>query len=265
MATPKVMIISGNGFNCERETHYAFSMCGAEAEYVHMNDLTAGEISLEEYQILAFIGGFSYGDHLGGGKVTAIKFRYHLSEQLQEFIERDTLIIGICNGFQVITQLGILPGFNSEYTSHIISVAANVSNRYEDRWVNLKANSNSPCVFTRNIDNIFLPIRHGEGKVTARDKKVIDTLFKNEQVALRYVDPETGLPTEKYPYNPNGTERAIAGICDETGRIFGLMPHPEAFLSPYNHPHWTRLVIDNKLPNEGAGVQIFRNAVQYFN
>jgi len=264
MAVPRVMIISGNGFNCERETHYAFEMCGAQSVQVHMNDLTSGEISFSEYQILVFIGGFCYGDHLGAGKVAATKFKYRLKSELQSFINRDTLIIGICNGFQVITQLGVLPGFNNDYFSHILTLAPNTSNRYEDRWVHLAVNKNSPCIFTQDIDFLYLPVRHGEGKIHASDITVIDTIIKNNQHAVQYIDPQTKQPTDEYPYNPNGSERAIAGISDPTGRIFGIMPHPEAFLSPFNHPSWTRLKIEGNLPQEGDGVTIFRNAVRYF-
>ena len=264
MAAPDVLLVSGNGFNCERETEHAFSLCGAKPKNVHMNDIISGLVSLSQFQIIVFIGGFSYGDHLGGGKVVANKFRHYLMEELKEFIQRDTLIIGICNGFQVITQLGLLPGFDNNYTEHLITLTANNSTRYEDRWVLLKVNIQSPCVFTRDIDTIFLPVRHGEGKVFPKEDRIIDRLCKAHQDVLYYCNPYTRQPTQEYPYNPNGSVRAIAGITDPTGRIFGLMPHPEAFLSIYNHPYWTRLKINGELPQEGEGIKLFRNAVHYF-
>ncbi len=264
MTKPRVLVITGNGFNCEQETSYAFSMWDTLPEIVHMNDLLSGEIKMSGYHIMVFIGGFSYGDHLGGGKVVANKFRYRLSDDLKEFISRDTLIIGICNGFQAIAQLGILPGFDGDYSSHAITVSSNLSNRYEDRWISLKANPASPCVFTRNLDFLYLPVRHGEGNLTSPDNSLFDKLEKQNQISLQYIDPETKTPTEKYPLNPNGSKNGIAGICDPTGRIFGLMPHPEAFLSPFNHPFWTRLKAEGNLPEEGDGVKIFRNAAEYF-
>lgn len=264
MASPKILIVSGNGFNCERETSYVFEFCGGSPDIVHMNDILSGETKIAEYQVIAFLGGFSYGDHLGGGKVAANKLRFRLSEELQEFIRSDTLIIGICNGFQVITQMGILPGFSGNYDDHLYTLSPNNSMRYEDRWVHLKVNTNSPCVFTRNIRSLFVPVRHGEGKVTANDESVIKKILDSDQAPIYYIDPATDKPTDKYPYNPNGSAAAIAGICDPTGRIFGLMPHCEAYISPYNHPYWTRLKVEDKLPGEGEGVQIFRNAVQYF-
>ncbi|MFC1554787.1 phosphoribosylformylglycinamidine synthase I [candidate division KSB1 bacterium] len=264
MATPKVLIISGNGFNCEIETKYAFEMVGGHPEIVHMNDITSGEFDMINYQIIAFIGGFSYGDHLGGGKVTSNKFRFQLKEKLYNFISKDTLIIGICNGFQVITQMGILPGFENNYNDHSVTLTNNSSSRYEDRWVNLKVNNKSNCLFTKNLDKLYFPVRHGEGKLTSKNENIIKRLFESEQVVLQYIHPDSGEPTEEYPYNPNGSVNGIAGICDPSGRIFGLMPHPEAFLSPYNHPFWTRINIENRLPDEGEGVQIFRNAVDYF-
>ncbi len=264
MPAPKVLIIAGNGFNCEQETSYAFSSCGGDTAIVHMNDLLSKEVRLSNFQILVFVGGFSYGDHLGSGRITANKFRFYLSDEIIEFIGRNTLIIGICNGFQVITQLGLLPGIGNEKMKHTISLAPNASARYEDRWVDLAVNSDSPCVFTKGISRLFLPVRHGEGKVFSPDAEVVDQMFRLNRVVLKYIDPATGTPTQTYPHNPNGSLHAIAGLCNETGRVFGLMPHPEACLSPYNYPHWTRLLTDANFPNEGEGIKIFRNAVHYF-
>ncbi len=264
MAAPKILVVTGNGFNCERETAYAFDMNGGNSDIYNMNYIIEGDIKLSGYQILAFVGGFSYGDHLGGGKVAAVKFRNNLKVELMEFVARDTLIIGICNGFQVLMQLGILPALNGEYFSVKLTLAPNNSKRYEDRWVQLKVNQSSNCIFTQKMDRIMLPVRHGEGKLFTPDIETFEKLLFNNQTALQYIDPENGDITEKYPYNPNGSFRGIAGICDPSGRIFGLMPHPEAYLSPYNNPDWTRLKYKNSVPEEGDGVQIFRNAVEYF-
>lgn len=264
MASPKVLIISGNGFNCEHETHYAFESCGGTPDIIHMNDVLSRQVTIKSYQVLVFIGGFSYGDHLGGGKVAANKFRFRLKEDIAEFIRNDTLIIGICNGFQIIAQMGILPGFDGDYNKQLFTLAPNDSSRYEDRWVHLKINPESPCVFTQNLKTLFVPVRHGEGKVFSSDRSVLKRILESNQGVAFYMDPSTGSATDKYPLNPNGSEAALAGICDETGRIFGFMPHSEAYLSPYNHPYWTRLQVQNAMPAEGDGVKIFRNAVNYF-
>ncbi|RKY88202.1 phosphoribosylformylglycinamidine synthase subunit PurQ [candidate division KSB1 bacterium] len=263
MVKPKVLIITGYGFNCEKETEFAFRLAGGEPEQVHLNDLLLGEKSMDEYHIMAFVGGFSFGDHISAGKVVANKFKYNLEKSLQKFISDGKLIIGICNGFQVMTKLGILPGLNGDYRNQKVTLTMNDSGHYEDRWVHLTVNKKSNCVFTRGIDMMYLPVRHGEGKFYTEDEDVILSLFRNNQVVLQFIDPRDGLPTSEYPYNPNGSIEAITGICDPTGRIFGLMPHPEAYWSPFNHPNWVRLKIDNKLPEEGQGIKIFRNAVNF--
>lgn len=252
----KVLILYGYGINCDNETRYGFEMAGVEAEKVHINQLISKERKLRDYQILAIPGGFSFGDDVGAGKVLANKLKYNLAEELQQFIGNGKLIIGICNGFQVMVKLGILPGFDKNYSKQEVTLTFNDSGWFEDRWVYLKINKRSSCIFTKGIENLYLPIRHGEGKFISRDEKVRKRLIQQNQVVAQYVDDKSNLAG--YPFNPNGSELNIAGICDETGRIFGLMPHPEAFLFAQNHPRWTREKI-----KEGQGLKIFQNAVNF--
>lgn len=235
---PKVLILYGYGINCDEETQHGFDLVGAKTEKVHINQLILGEKKLLDYQILALPGGFSFGDDLGAGKVLAVKIKYNLAEEFSKFIEKGNLIIGICNGFQALAKLGVLPG----------TLLYNDSGRFEDRWVYLKINPDSPCVFTKGIERLYLPARHGEGKYISGGEKV--------KVVAQYVDEKGELAG--YPFNPNGSEQNIAGACDETGRIFGIMPHPDAFLYPQNHPRWTRENI-----SEGEGKKVFQNAVDF--
>ncbi|HLB71053.1 MAG TPA: phosphoribosylformylglycinamidine synthase I [Candidatus Methanoperedens sp.] len=255
--TPRVLILTGYGINCDIETQHAFKIAGADAERVHLTDLTRGVRKLSEFHILALPGGFSFGDDIASGKVLANMIKYNLGEQVQEFIDSGRLIIGICNGFQAMVKMGLLPGFNADYTPQEVTLTFNDSGRFEDRWVHLKTGRNSRCVFTRGIESIYLPVRHGEGKFVARDRHVLARLEKNNHIVFQYVDRNGNLAG--YPHNPNGSVNNIAAICDETGRVFGMMPHPEAFQHRTNHPGWTRM----ELPEEGAGVAIFRNAVEY--
>ncbi|MFC1521158.1 phosphoribosylformylglycinamidine synthase I [Elusimicrobiota bacterium] len=264
MAKPKVLILTGNGLNCEEETSFAFEIAGAASDKVHLSDLLSGEKKLSDYKILAFIGGFSFGDHLGAGTVQAVKFKHGLRDDMDKFIQKEGLVIGICNGFQTLVKLGLLPGFDNDYKTQRATLTVNDSCRFEDRWVHMKVNPDSKCVFTKGIEQLFLPVRHGEGKFFAQDDELIQKLFSQKQVVAQYTD-DAGDPTDKYPANPNGSLEAIAGICDPTGKIFGIMPHPEGYLAPHNHPSWTRLKAQGKFPKQGEGVQIFKNAIKYFN
>ena len=261
MSKVKALVITGFGLNCEKETTAAFEYVGAEVSMVHLNDLIAGKRSLKEFQILAFIGGFSFGDHLGAGTVFANRVHFRLQDELKEFIAAGKLIIGICNGFQTISRLGIVPALNGNYFVQQAALAHNDSGVFRDDWCVLRANQSSPCVFTKGIDLIRLPLRHGEGKFVA-DAATLKQIEAKNLVAFRYANADGSLATE-FPANPNGSLNSIAGICDETGRVFGLMPHPEAFLSPYNSPTWTADQLKGELPKEGDGVAIFRNAVEY--
>lgn len=257
------LIITGFGLNCEAETAAAFRACGAEPSQVHLNDLLAAPEQLHDYHLLAFIGGFSFGDHLGAGTVFANRLKHAIRDDLQQFIDDGKLIIGICNGFQTMVRLGIVPAVDGAFFEPQAALAHNDSGVFRDAWVTLQGNAKSPCVFTREIDFIPLPIRHGEGKFVIQDEMLLTRLEENEQVALRYVDPETDIATQEFPHNPNGSVNAIAGVCDKSGRIFGLMPHPEAYLSPYNHPHWQRQKINGVLPQRGLGQLLFQNGVDY--
>ncbi len=267
MSKPKALILTGYGINCDYETEFAFNQAGARAERVHINDLILGQKKLREYQILAFPGGFSYGDDIGGGKVLAIKTRTNLGDELERFIEEDKLIIGVCNGFQAMVKYGLLPALNNNWRTQASTLSFNDSGRFEDRWVYLRR-VNDKCVFTRGIERIYLPIAHGEGKFfTAKD--TLKSLNDNHQVVFKYSDEE-GRPAEgRFPFNPNGSLEDIAGICDASGRIFGIMPHPERFLHFTNHPRWPhlkeRLKREGKsIPETGEGLKVFQNAVSYF-
>lgn len=257
----RALIITGYGLNCERETACAFRQAGAQADQVHLKDILSGERSLEEYHILAFIGGFSFGDHLGAGTVFANRVRRRMREDLEQFVDAGKLIIGICNGFQTLTRIGLVPGLDGAYFEPRVALAENAQGIFRDAWIEVAAESASPCVFTRGIDRLPLPIRHGEGRFVADCAETLRELEERNLVALRYVDPASGKPAEEFPHNPNGSLNAIAGICDPSGRIFGLMPHPEAYLSAYNHPQWPRQQIDGTLPERGLGLAIFQNAV----
>ena len=258
----KALVITGFGLNCERETAAACTLAGAEPELVHLNDLLSGERKLEEFHLLCFIGGFSFGDHLGSGTVFANRVKFNLHDQLQKFVDDGKLVIGICNGFQTLTRLGMVPALNQDYFTQTVALAHNDCGTFRDDWCRLKADPQSPCVFTRNIDMVRLPLRHGEGKFVA-EENVIKELEERHMVCLKYANADGSIATE-FPANPNGSLNSIAGICDTTGRVFGLMPHPEAFLSPFNAPDWTQAKAEGRLPAEGEGVIFFRNAVEYF-
>jgi phosphoribosylformylglycinamidine synthase len=255
---PRALVLTGEGLNCERETAEALRLAGADAELVHVRD--APERGLEDFQLLVLIGGFSHGDHLGAGTVQASLFRHRLRRPLERFVAGGRLVLGVCNGFQTLVKMGLLPGADWERSATIMP---NDSGRFEDRWVHLAVDPSCPCVWTRGLRRLYLPVRHGEGKFVVRDAAASLSLRRRAQVVLRYSDAR-GRPTMEYPANPNGSEDAVAGVCDPSGRIFGLMPHPEAYLSPFNHPSWTRTAaLGLPLPEEGEGVALFRNAVSF--
>lgn len=251
----RALVLSGQGINCERETKHALDLAGADVDIIHLSDLKKGNVMLENYHILVFPGGFSYGDNIASGKVLANDFKYSLSEQLDEFVNAGKLVLGICNGFQVMVKLGLLPGLNG--MKQEATVTYNDSGRFEDRWVYLKLNP-TKCVFTKDMESIYLPVRHGEGKFIA-EPEILEELKKNKMIVAQYIDLEGKLAG--YPWNPNGSINNIAGICSKSGKIFGLMPHPEGYTHKTNHPHWTRL----NLPEKGAGLKIFENSVKYIN
>jgi phosphoribosylformylglycinamidine synthase I len=271
--SPKALVLTGFGLNCDWETTHALELAGAEARRVHINQLLMGEkigeiASLDDYQIFAFIGGFSWGDDHGAGVIFATKLLHNMGEEILRFIEKGNLVIGICNGFQAMVNLGLLPGFDGDYRSRKVALIGNDCGNFRDQWVHLKVETNSPCVFTRGLEKLELPVRHGEGKFYA-EESVIKNLEENNQVVVRYGDSKGKTADGRFPENPNGSLKDIAGICDSTGRVFGIMPHPEAFNHWTNHPDWTRLKEHYRrrrepYPQEGYGIQLFRNAVKYF-
>lgn len=255
MTKPRTLIFSGYGLNCETETKAAFELAGGEADIVHINDLIAKPKLLGEYEIVAFPGGFSYGDDTGSGKAYANRLKGHLSEVLKKFLERDTLMIGICNGFQIITNAGILPG----------ALLANDSARYLCRWVDLEVRGEGPWL--SGMTKLSLPIAHGEGKYFA-SQKVLDELEHSNSIAFSYAQGEIASHFD-LPANPNGALRDIGGVTGYSGRVLGMMPHPERAISFFHLPHWTYLREQYErdgveLPEEGPGLALFRNAVRYF-
>jgi phosphoribosylformylglycinamidine synthase subunit PurQ / glutaminase len=258
-----VLIITGYGLNCEKESKFAWEMAGALPELVHFSDLIAEPARLHNYAALMFIGGFSYGDHMTSGHVFALRTKHRLSGEIAKFIEQGKLIMGVCNGFQIMVKLGLLPGLDEDYFTQKLSIMQNDCGTFQNRWVPLRFEPDSPCVFTRGLDPMPLPIRHGEGKVFTLDKKLLQKLESLGCVPCRYADPGSGEATQKFPYNPNGSLNAMAGLCDPTGRIFGLMPHPESYLYPENHPQWELQKMNGCLPEHGSGLLMFRNAVEY--
>lgn len=273
MRTVKALVLTGYGLNCDYETGFSLRMAGADPERIHINDLIeCGEkgarVGLDNYHILVLGGGFSWADDHGAGVIMAARLRSNIGEEIEEFIRKGRLIIGICNGFQALVNLGLLPGFDGDYRSRRIALTYNDSGNFVDTWVRLKIKEDTVCVFTKGISSIELPVRHGEGKFYA-EKRIIDRLIKKNQVVIQYADKE-GNPAEgRWPFDPNGSLYDIAGICDSTGRIFGLMPHPEAYNHYTNHPDWAlkreELARMGKgiEGEEGEGIAIFRNAVEY--
>jgi phosphoribosylformylglycinamidine synthase I len=252
-----VIVLRTAGTNCDLETIFAFRSVGAKVDSVHIKQLTRGLKRLPDYHILALPGGFTYGDDIAAGKILANELRYKLAGKLKEFVGQGKLIIGICNGFQILVKAGLLPG--NEELRQEATLALNDSAKFEDRWVYLRKAKNSKCVWTRNLkETVYFPVAHGEGKFITKDKSVLERLKKNGQVVFQYCNPDGKLGG--YPHNPNGSLEGIAGICDETGRIFGLMPHPERHFFREQHPQWTRF---KGLLNRGDGYAVFKNGVDY--
>lgn len=273
MMPVRALVLTGYGLNCDYETDHALKMAGAESHRVHVNELIYGEepgarARLDNYHILVFDGGFSWADDHGAGVLLASKLKFNLDEQIGQFIAQGKLIIGICNGFQVLVNLGLLPAFKGNYQERRVALIGNDSGNFINSWVNLKVNPKSPCVLTAGLSQIELTVRHGEGKFYASEED-LDLLSRNNQVVLQYADEKGNEAKGEWPLNPNGSLRDVAGICDPTGRIFGLMPHPEAFNHYTNHPDWTRrkqaLIRQGQgiEATEGDGIRIFRNAVEY--
>ncbi len=243
----RVLILRTAGINCDAEMVTAWQLAGAETDLRHINELTGPDatIRLDDYGILAIPGGFAYGDDLGAGKLLANELIYRLKESFGRFVESGRPVLGVCNGFQVLAKAGLFGP---------VTLLPNASGHFECRWVGLQ-NTGNASLFMQGIEKLYLPVAHGEGRVVLGS----ETELPPEQIALRYADPEGD--TEKgYPWNPNGSVGNIAGVTNKSGTVLGLMPHPERFVSNWQHPHWTRLP---KTTGEGDGLKIFRNAVQY--
>lgn len=256
MAQIKAIVLRAAGINCDVETEYALEMAGAKAERVHINRMIESKSLLDAYQIIVFPGGFSYGDDVAAGKILANQTVHHLYEPVQRFIEQGKLVLGICNGFQVLVKAGILPGGDCPKRQTEVTITYNDSGKFEDRWVYLAPQTEN-CIFIEPGKQIYLPVAHAEGKVVTRDETVLEKLKADGHVAFKYVDADGN--EGPYPVNPNGSVDSTAGLTDTTGRVLGLMPHPERFVRPTQHPHWSRL--ENK--PAGDGMTIFDNAVKY--
>ncbi len=249
MRAPKVLVLTGDGINCDRDTARAFALAGAEPVIVHINDLLADRASVHKYEAIAFPGGFSFGDDLGSGQVLALKVALVLGEELNVFVGAKKPVIGICNGFQALTKLGLLP---EPFGVRTMALARNSHGNFLDRWVGLEVEKNTVCIWTRNLETTFpLPIRHGEGRVVftrGEEENIHRQLAQKGQIALRYQE------------DINGSYGRIAGVCDPTGLVFGLMPHPEAAISLLQHPLSSRLA-DREAP--GPGLKFFQNCLNY--
>lgn len=265
MAAPRVLVLSGYGLNCEAETLFAFEQAGAVGDIVHINDLIDRPEQIDDYQIMALPGGFSFGDDTGSGKAFANRMRHHLGDRVHQFAALDNLVIGICNGFQIISQLGLVPAIDDKYGKQSVALTNNDSARYLDRWVDLKVENDSPWL--AGIGQLSMPIAHGEGRLYA-DEAVLGEMRAKGLVALSYTKGEISSYLD-LPANPNGSIEDIAGVTNQSGRILGLMPHPERAIAFTHQPHWPTLANDlrrkNKpLPTGGPGLQIFKNAINYF-
>ncbi len=256
MSKPKVLVLKADGTNRDEEMAYAFKIAGGEVKIVHINQLRKGEEKMKDFQILALPGGFAYGDDIVSGKILAIELTSFLGSEMRKFIERkDTAILGVCNGFQVLVRTGLLPFRNIGKMD--VTLTNNDSDHFECRWIKVKAEKRSKCKFLERLEDqiINYPIAHGEGKFLA-NTETLKKLDTQNLVAFRYVD-EDGIPTQKYPDNPNGSLNAIVGVSDTTGRILGMMPHPECFVRVEQHPNWRRKRI------EAQGLPLFENIVRF--
>ena len=261
----RALIITGYGINCDEETQFAFQKAGARTTIIHVNDLIADTGKLSEHNTLVFPGGFSYGDDTGSGNALANKIKNNMWEEIRSFVTRDTLTLGICNGFQTLVNLGLVPALKNDYGKRNVALVHNDSARYVDRWVDLSFHSNSP--WTKGIESMSAPIAHGEGKFYCTPE-TLSVLQSNNQVAARYTLGEC-CSFQSLSKNPNGSLDNIAGITDPTGKILGMMPHPERAIDFTHLPNWTMLKEElqragKEIPSEGPGLHFFKNAVQYF-
>ena len=269
MRKTRAIVITGNGTNCEMEAAHACRLGGFdEAVIAHIAEILSGEIRLDDFHFLNLTGGFLDGDDLGSAKAQANRLRYaavsgtdeKLVEQLLRFISDGKLILGVCNGFQLMVKMGVLPGLDSNYLTQSVTLTHNDCGRFQNRWTYLKVNPKSPCIFTKGIERgIYLPMRHGEGKFICDSEETLRSIEHRDLAVFKYSGSDYAEPLMDFPLNPNGSRNAIAGICDPSGRLMGLMPHPEAFVHYTQHPRWTR---ENQ-PEEGQGLILYKNAAEY--
>jgi phosphoribosylformylglycinamidine synthase len=255
MAKPRVLVLRAPGANCDAEAQFAFEQAGAVAESLHINRLREQPARLQEFQILVIPGGFTYGDDVAAGKILANELQHFLGSALHQFRAKEKLILGICNGFQALLKAGLL--LPPDEDGPLATLAHNAQGRFEDRWIHLQARPGR-CVFLKDYERLHVPIAHGEGRFVCRADWILKGLDQAGQIVLRYVDADGR--TGPYPINPNGAQGDVAGLCDISGRVLGLMPHPERHVLPIQHPSWTR----QGLAVEGEGLRLFRNAVEYF-
>ncbi|MEM6290802.1 MAG: phosphoribosylformylglycinamidine synthase subunit PurQ [Myxococcota bacterium] len=260
-----VLVFSGYGLNCEAETAAGFETLGARPKVRHVADVIDDPSAFDDVRIVVFGGGFSFGDHIASGRVFANRVRSQLGDRLATFVDRGGFVLGICNGFQTIVKLGLVPAIGrsaGELAPQQATLTHNDRRGYRNQWVRLVIDPNSPCAFTQGASGAVLeiPSRHGEGKLLL-DPEVEQAVQAGALVPVRYADA-SGQPTEAWPDNPNGSPGGIAGLCDPTGRVFGLMPHPEAYLYPENHPDWIAQRDAGMLPGHGAGLGILASGVR---
>jgi phosphoribosylformylglycinamidine synthase I len=265
MTSPRVLILRAPGTNCDEETAFAFEKAGATAERVHVNRLIENPALKDRYQILCVPGGFSYGDDIAAGRILATRLRQHLSDMVDAFVHGsgDRLVLGICNGMQVLMRLGVLTEGVGQRDQSAATLSWNNHGRFEDRWVHLLVDE-TPCVFLKDIERMYLPMAHAEGKFVAANDSVLDDLQGQGRLAVRYARAGQGSVENEvlpFPDNPNGADANVAGVCDASGRVFGLMPHPERHIEATHHPYWTRR---SEQPEHGDGFAMFRNAVDWF-
>lgn len=263
---PKVIVLTGHGINGEAEMAQSFIQAGAHADLVHVEDLINQPSKLHEYQVLAFPGGFAYADNLGAGVALANRLKNNLWPDIVKFLGAGNLAFGICNGFQMMVNLGILPGFKDELGDRKIALKHNKTNRYQCRWIHVKNTANN-CIWTKGLEVFPLSVGHGEGNFYT-DPETLERLKNNDQIALRYCHSDGTAANGEFPINPNGSMEDIAGICDESGRIFGLMPHPDRFLNAYSDGQWGRKREEAKRAGEqwsddSIGQKIYQNAVEF--
>ncbi len=266
--TAKALVLTGYGLNSEEETLHAFKTVGLDGHLRHINDLIDNPAELKDVQILAIPGGFSYGDDTGSGNAFAQKIKLALMDHIKEFVARDTLTIGICNGCQVLVNLGLAPAFDGKYGERTVTATYNLSDRYQCRWVDLKSNNANKSPWLQGARQLHIPVAHGEGRFMMSDK-TLSRLQANNQIALTYVHPDGSPANGEFPVNPNGSTADIAGITDESGRVLALMPHPERGMFTWQRDDYDYLKDAAQreklqLPERADGLVLFENAAEYF-